>query len=122
VLSIACVHAARRARLVNDNFTERRQQRLESTPNPYRKLFAGRIFEPRHVVQTMVIDLRENRRECRFYVSEVHDPAGLLFRRSRDVNLYAERMPMQTSALMARWHVRQPMRRFDLEDFENVHI
>ena len=107
---------------MHDDFAKRRQRRLEPAPNPHGELLAGRIFQARHIVQAMVVDLRKNRCERGFYVGEVHDPARRFVRNARDVNLDAKRVPMEARAFVARWHMRQAMRRFDLEDFKNVHI
>lgn len=54
-------------------------------------------------------------------VGKIHHPAALRIDLAADMELDAERMPMQTRALVARRDVRQPVRGFKGEDFENVH-
>ncbi len=69
-----------------------------------------------------MIDLIEHRRECRFYIREIHDPARIRLRLAGNVNLHAKRMPVQPRAFVPGRNMRKAMCRLDLEYFENVHI
>ena len=63
----------------------------------------------------------EDRCERRFDVGEIHDPAVLGRRFARNVYVDAERMPVQACAFVPGRHVREPMRGFNRESFENLH-
>ena len=107
---------------MNNHFAQQSQRWLEPPPDPDRELLAGRIFQPRNIIEAAVIDFIEHRRECRLDVGEVHHPAGMRLRFAGHMNFHAERMPVQPRAFMAGRHVRKAVRRLDLEYFENVHI
>ena len=68
-----------------------------------------------------MVELVEQRFERLLDVCVVHDPAELRIERSGDMDLDAERVPMQARALVPGGHVRKPVRRLDLEGFRNLH-
>ena len=106
---------------MDDHLAQCTERWLEPTPDPDRELLAGRILQAGNIVEAAMIDLLEDRRECRFDLGEIHHPAGMRLRFSRHMDFHAERMPVQPRAFVAGGHVRQAVRRLDLEYFENVH-
>ncbi len=68
-----------------------------------------------------MIELVVQRRERCFHVGKIHHPALRLLDFTGNMNLDAERMPMQPQALVPRRQVRQPVRRLDGEDLEDIH-
>lgn len=54
-------------------------------------------------------------------ISEIHDPPGGLRRLTRDSNAYVERVAVESGAFVAFRHVGQPMRRFKMKVFVDVH-
>ena len=107
---------------MDDNLAQRSERRLQPTPNPDRKLLAGRIFQTRNIIEAAMIDCVEHRREGCLDIGEIHHPAGVRLRLAGNVDFHAKRMPVQPRAFMARGNVRETVRRLDLEYFENVHI
>lgn len=69
-----------------------------------------------------MVDLFEYRRKRRLDIGEVHHPPRSRTRLARHMDFDAKRMSMQARALVSLRDMREPMRRFDLEDFENIHI
>ena len=69
-----------------------------------------------------MIQLLHDRRESRFQICKIEDPAEILIHGPADMDFDAEGMTMQTGALVVRRHVRQPVRRLYLKNFENFHI
>lgn len=106
---------------MHDDLAQQRQAGLEATPDPDREIFARGIFQPRYIIQAMMVDLGENGRERRLQIGEIHDPAGFSVGLARYVDLDTEGMPVQPRALVARRHIGKTMRRLDLEDLEDVH-
>src|SRR5690606_11467658 len=117
----AAVAAARGAGLVHHHLRQRRQARLQALPDPGGEALAGRVLQPRYLVQVMVVQLLVQRPEGGLDVGEVHDPAGVLARLPRDVQLDPERVPVQARALVPFGHVRQAVRGLQGEDLEDVH-
>lgn len=60
-------------------------------------------------------------RECRLDVGEIQDPTRQLVDLTGDMNLCREGMTVESSAFVTLWDVRQAMRRFKNELFENLH-
>src|SRR3546814_3900259 len=83
--------------------------------------FAGRVLQPLDFVEVVVVELLVQRPERGLDVAEVHHPAAVGARLAGDMQLDHERMPVQPRALVARRHVRQPVRGFDGEGLEDVH-
>ena len=106
---------------MDDHLAQRAERRLETTPDPDRELFAGRILQTGNVVEAAMIDLVEDRRESGLDVGEIHHPARVRLRFTRNMDFHAERMPVHSRAFVARRDIRQAVRRLDLEYFENVH-
>jgi len=106
---------------MHDELAQCRQSRLEFPPDPARQIFAGRIFQARNVVEIMMIESLEQRRECRLHVGEVHHPSRFRARLAFDMDFDAERMPVQARAFVPGRNVRQAVRGFDLESLEDMH-
>jgi hypothetical protein len=71
----------------------------------------------------MMIELLVDRIEGTRHIREVHDPTFLPGERAGHVDLDAERMAVQTPALVVFGKIRQAMCRLDgelLEDFHNL--
>ena len=68
-----------------------------------------------------MVELLENRSESLFDVGEVHDPTQVRIGLAAHVHFNPERVAVQTRALVRRWDMRKPMRRFDLKDLEDFH-
>ena len=69
-----------------------------------------------------MVELLEDRLERRLDLGEIHHPTAMRAHLATDVQLDRERMSVQARALVPRRHVRQPMRGFDAEDLEDVHV
>src|SRR5688572_23023513 len=117
------VLAARVAGLEQGHALQRREARLEPLPDEARKKLAGRVFEPRDLVQVVVIEQVVERLPQSVEVAVIDEPAGFGVNRSLDRQLHFETVPVQARALVAFWHVRQPVRGFEavLLDEANVH-
>lgn len=99
-----------------------RQLRLEPLPDPDRQPFAGRVVQPVYIVEVMVVELIVDRLKCRFDVTEVHHPARVGSQLTGQMDFDTERVPVQTRALVAFGHMRESMRSFEREDFEDIHL
>jgi len=119
--SVAGVFAPTRARLVNANFAEFGQQRLQGLPDPHCQVFAGRVFKARNVVQVIVIELLIDRFEHCLDLGEIPNPASMSIDRPGQVNAYLERMAVQPPALMPIRNIWQLVRRLKREFLENFH-
>lgn len=106
---------------MDHDFTQQRQSWLELVPDPYRQSFAGRIFEALDLVEIMVIKAVVHGLESGLDIGEVHYPAGLSIDVAADVQLDTEGMTVQARAFVSGRNIGQPVRRFEGEDFENVH-
>jgi len=84
-------------------------------------MLAGRIFQSLDLVQVMMIELFVDRLKRTTEIGKIHDPTGLIRYRAADVNLDAERMPVQAPALVILRHVRKAVRGFEGEDLEYFH-
>jgi len=107
---------------VDHDLAEQWKGWFEPVPDPLGKSFTGGIFETGDVVQIVVINLIEDRRERRLDVGEVHDPAGVNADRSGYMDFYAEGMPVQARALVSWRHVGQPVCGLDVKNLEDVHV
>lgn len=106
---------------MDHHLIQARQRRLEPLENPPGEHLAGRVFQALDVIEVTVIKLVVERSESRLDVGEVHNPTQGGVRLATDVDFHAERMTVQTRALVARRHVRQAMGGLDREDFEDMH-
>jgi len=106
---------------MHDHFVQSGQRRRQALEDPARQHLAGGILQALDIVEVMVIQLIEQRREGRFDVGEVHHPAQGRVGLSLHMDLDAERMTVQARALVARRHVRKAVGRFDMEFFEDMH-
>jgi len=84
-------------------------------------MLAGGIFQSLDFVQVMMIQLFIERLKRAAQIGKIHDPTGVIRYRTGDVNLYAERMAVQTPAFVILRHVRKAVRGFDGEDLEYFH-
>ena len=64
----------------------------------------------------------ENGGECRFNITEIHNPTGLLSHRTLDRNPDLKRVAVETSAFMPLRHIGQPMGGLDTKVFINLHF
>lgn len=106
---------------MNHDTTEQRHARLERLPDPGGEILAGRIFQPRHFIEVAMIQCLEDRRERLLDLGKVHHPAQLRIDRSRYVDFDTKRVSMQARTLMSGWDLGQAVRRFDLENLEQIH-
>ena len=106
---------------MHDKLAQCRQCRFELAPDPACQVFAGRIFQARNVVETMMIEPLEQGLERSLHVSEVHYPSRFRARLALDMDFDAERVSVQARAFVSGWNIRQPVRGFDLEGLENIH-
>lgn len=106
---------------MDHDFAQQRQCWLELVPDPYRQPFAGRIFEALDLVEIMVIKAVVHWLESGLDIGEVHHPAGPWIQVATDVQLDSEGMTVQARAFVSGRNIGQPVRRFEGEDFENVH-
>lgn len=84
-------------------------------------MFTRGILQALDLVQVMVIQLLVKRLKSASDIGEIHDPARLLLHSSSDANLDAERMAVQTPALVILWNIRQVMCRLDGKLLEYFH-
>ena len=108
---------------MNPNRTQLRQQRLQLFPDPLGQHFTGRIFQPRDVVQVVVVQALVQRLEDRLDLGEVANPAGVRVEVAAQVDRHFERVAVQAAALVAFRHVGQAVGGFErkfLEDFHSV--
>ena len=68
-----------------------------------------------------MVELVVDRCERGLDVGEVHHPAGVGTRLATDVDFHPERVAVQARTFVPGRNIRQPMRRFDVEDFEDIH-
>ena len=106
---------------MHHHLVQRRQARQQPAPDPARQHLAGRIFQSLDLVEIVMIEPVIQRLECRLEIRKIHQPAQLRVGFARYVNLDAERMSVQPRTLVPGRHIRQAMRRFELEYLENVH-
>ena len=99
---------------------QQRQRGFELLPYPGGQHFAGRILQPRNVVEIVMVQAVVQGLERGFDVTEVHHPARLLADLPADVDFDAERVTVQSGALVSGWHLGQTMRGFDGKCLENV--
>jgi inner membrane transporter RhtA len=118
--AVAPVDAARGAGLA-DHHRRQRQRGGQPVPDPAGEHLAGRVLQAGDVVQVVVVKLVADRRERLADVGEVHHPAGAGRDLAADVHLDPERVPVQPRALVARGHVRQPVRGLEAELPEDLH-
>src|SRR5690554_1087725 len=107
--------------LVHHHPAQSGQARLQPLPDPVRQALAGGVVQTLDLVEVPVVKLLEQGLEGGFDVGEIHHPAGVRGRLAGDMDLDAEGVAMQAGALVALGHVRQPVRRLDGEDLEDVH-
>ena len=103
------------------HFVQPGQQSLQPPKNPPRERLAGRIIQAVDLIQVVMVELIEQRREGGLDIGKVHDPAELRIRFPFDMNLDAKRVPVQPGALVSRGYVGEPVGRLDLENFMDVH-
>ena len=106
---------------MHDHLVQSGQRGRQALEDPARQHLAGGILQALDIVEVMMIELVEQRRERRFDVGEVHHPAQRGIGLTLDMDLDAERMSVQARALVARRHVRKAVSRFDMEFFEDMH-
>lgn len=106
---------------MDDDARQQRQARLELGPDPAREILAGRIVETGNVIEIVMVELFEQRRERGFDVGEVHDPAEFRIERSAHVHFDVERVSVQPRAFVPGRHLRQPVCGFDTECFRDIH-
>ena len=116
------VDGSARAGLSDDNAAEFRQDRLQSLPNPTCNYFAGRVLEARDVVEIVVVELLVYGVEGGLEVAEIADPAEVCIEFAQEMNLDPKRMAVQAGALVARRHIRKPVRRFEAKLLKNFHL
>jgi len=68
-----------------------------------------------------VIQLVVERLEGSFDVGKIHHPTGVCSKLAVEMDFDAEGVPVQTGTLVPFRHIRQTVRRFEREDFENIH-
>ena len=59
---------------------------FQAQPDPFCKVFAGRVLKTLDVVETIVVELVEQRLKGFSKIGEIHHPARFLANRSADVN------------------------------------
>lgn len=106
---------------MHHHFAEQWQRRTQPIPDPYREIFAGRILESRHIVEIVMIELIIERRERPLDFGKINHPAKVWIDRPGNMQFNPERMSMHTAALVPGRYVRQAMRRFEGEGFEEFH-
>ena len=92
--SLATVFAAAGAGFMNAYSRQLWQQRLELIPDPYGKVFAGRIVEAWQVVQIVMVESFIDRLENLLDLTEVPDPSGMGVHLAFKVNRNPERVPV----------------------------
>lgn len=92
---------------MHDYARQQRQSRFEMVPDPAREDLAGRIVESWNVVEVVMVELFGQRRERAFDLGKVHDPAQIRVERTTHADLDAERVAVQTRALVSGRHPRK---------------
>ena len=118
---LARVTAAGRAGLVDDDLVQLWQAWFQRLPDPLREALAGRIFQTWNLIEVAMVELLEDRRKSLLDVGEVHDPAQVRIGFTAHVHFDPERVAVQARALVRRGNMRKAVRRFDLENLEDVH-
>lgn len=106
---------------MDHNCAEKRQQRTHLIKDPAGQILTGRILQTGDLIEVMVIQPLISRLEQTLDLGKVHDPSGVRIDIAAQMQLDAERMPVQSRALVALGHVGQPMRRFERKNLKNVH-
>ena len=106
---------------MHDDFGKLRKTGLETIPDPDCQTLARGVLKPFDLVQVAMVDLIEDRAKCGFDVGKVHDPPGMFTEFAGDVDFDAEGVTVQSRTLVPVRHIRQPVRRFDRENLEDVH-
>src|SRR5690606_16809789 len=83
---VAGIAAGRCAGLMHHDLRQPGQPRLQAFPDPYGEPLAGRILETRHLVQAVMIELVEQRRERGLDVGVIHHPAEVRVERAGHVD------------------------------------
>src|SRR5439155_2519308 len=92
--------APRFAGLVDRDRGERRERGFELLPEPPREILGGRVREPGHLVQVVVIELRPDRLHAVANQPVVEKPAGLRVHLPLDRDLDPEGVPVEPPALV----------------------
>lgn len=115
------VNTAGGAGLAHDHLAEPGQRGPEPRPDPARQVFAGRVFEPRYLIQITMIELLEQRLERATDIGEVLHPTESRIRWSGHIRLDTKRMSVQPITLVVHRQMGQSVCRFDGEELENFH-
>src|ERR1035437_9881319 len=86
------------AGLMHHDLRQQRQRRFKPVPDPLRQMLAGRVFQPRHLVQVAVVELFVQRLEHGRNIAEVLHPAYVRIDLPAHVDLDAGRMAVAARA------------------------
>jgi len=107
---VAPINAAAGTGFTNLHCAQCGQDRQRTLPDPAGQILAGGVFQAGNVIEVVVIELIENRFECRFDISEINHPTGMCIDFVSHINSDLKAVPVQTSAFMSIRHIRQPVR------------
>jgi hypothetical protein len=116
------VHHAAGTGLTDNDLGQTWEGGEKAIPNPARDLFTCWVFESRNLVQVVVIQHGQKRREGNVYIGEVQDPAALKLHSAGHMNCHMKRVTMKPAALVAFRYSREAVSRFERKFLKNFHL